>query len=74
MATDENRTIAPELAEPELLAPELLAMVRCPRCRGTLHPAPAALRCDACRLLFGVAEGVPNFLLEDARPAGADAR
>ncbi len=69
MATDENRTIAPEL-----LAPELLAMVRCPRCRGTLHAAPAALRCDGCRLLFSVAEGVPNFLLEDARPAGADAR
>ena len=64
MATDENRPIAPEL----------LAMVRCPRCRGALHAAPAALRCETCRLLFGVVDGVPTFLLEDARPVGADAR
>lgn len=65
MSTDENDQIA--------VAPDLMAIVRCPRCRGTLHPAASALRCDACRLLFGVVDGVPNFLLEDARPFGADA-
>lgn len=89
MPTDENRAdAAPDLLAKDLqandlqatdlqandlVAPELMAMVRCPRCRGILHPAASALRCDACRLAFGVVDGVPNFLLEDARPLGTDA-
>ncbi|MEO6954797.1 MAG: Trm112 family protein [Polyangia bacterium] len=79
MAAHDNRSIGPELLPPELLAPELLApellaMVRCPRCRGGLHPAANALQCNACRLLFGVVDGVPNFLLEDARAVGENGR
>ena len=47
---------------------ELLAILRCPRCRGRLAPADRDLTCPVCRLAFAVVDGVPNFLLEDARP------
>ncbi len=49
---------------------ELLAILRCPRCRGALRPRPGLLACEACRLGYAVRDGVPNFLVEDARPLG----
>jgi uncharacterized protein len=51
---------------------ELLAILRCPRCRGTLSSRAGALDCPACRLSFAVRDGVPNFLLEDAQPLPAE--
>ncbi len=56
------------------IAPELLEILRCPRCRGTLAAVPGALACGACRLAFGVKDGVPNLLLDDATPVGGGAR
>lgn len=54
------------------VAPELMAILRCPRCRGELDAATDAghheLTCPRCVLGFRVTDGVPNFLLEDARP------
>jgi len=51
-----------------LIAPELLEIVRCPRCRGTLEVDAHALECPSCRLAYAVVDGVPNFLIDDARP------
>ena len=59
MPTDEN-----------VVAADLLAILRCPQCRGKLAAQPGALACNACSLAFAVTAGVPNFLLEDARPLG----
>ncbi|HVU51917.1 MAG TPA: methyltransferase domain-containing protein [Polyangia bacterium] len=44
---------------PDILTPLLV----CPRCRGTLTPAPAAeeLRCAACGVAFPVRSGVPRM-------------
>ncbi len=54
-----------------MVAPELMSILRCPRCRGELAPATdsgqSELQCKRCQLGFRVTEGVPNFLLEDAR-------
>jgi SAM-dependent methyltransferase len=44
--------------------PELLALLRCPKCRGRLEPAPegdAALRCLGCSASFPIVEGVPRL-------------
>ena len=54
-----------------MVAPELMSILRCPRCRGELDGArdgdKAELQCKRCQLGFRVTDGVPNFLLEDAR-------
>ena len=54
-----------------LIAAELLEILRCPKCHGELTVEPQALGCGACALAFSVRDGVPNFLLEDARRLGA---
>ena len=55
----------------KLVADDLLAILRCPRCRGSLSMGKAALGCQSCGLSYGVEGGVPNFLLEDAQPLPA---
>ena len=65
-----------------MLSPELLAILRCPKCRGTLseRSAPsasgaqsgtAALVCVACKLSYAVDDGIPNLLIEEAQPCAA---
>lgn len=63
-----------------MISDELLQLLRCPRCKGELtrtdaespgdddEPAIAAFRCPRCALEFPVEDGIPNFVLEDARP------
>jgi hypothetical protein len=53
--------------------PDLLAILRCPRCRGELVEQPNALDCPSCRLRYAVEGGVPDLLVEDARPIDQDA-
>lgn len=50
------------------LSPELLAILVCPKCKGTLVPEDAALRCDACRLRYRVDDGIPVMLIDEATP------
>ncbi len=53
------------------LAPELLEIVRCPKCLGTVEeretPSGAGLVCAACRLVYPIVDGIPNFLVEEAQ-------
>ncbi len=53
---------------PAEVSAELMAILRCPRCRGTLQAQQGLLACAACQLGFPVQDGVPNFLIEDAQP------
>jgi uncharacterized protein YbaR (Trm112 family) len=51
----------------------LLDLLACPQCRGALRrvasPAAAsALGCERCRLLYAIDDGLPNMLVEDAKP------
>jgi uncharacterized protein YbaR (Trm112 family) len=52
------------------LSPDLIQILCCPKCKGdlTLREDQSAFVCAACRLVFAVQEGVPNFLLEEAKP------
>ena len=58
-----------------MMSPELLSILRCPKCKGLLHQqtAPVALACPACQLAFSVDDGIPNMLIEDARPLAESA-
>lgn len=59
-----------------MLSKEVVDILRCPKCRGPLHevPAPHGLHCESCALLFAIIDGIPNLLLEDARPHGEPLR
>ena len=51
--------------------PELVALLACPKCKAAVREEPRGFACDACRLLFLVEEGIPNFLISDAQPLTA---
>ncbi|MFM7141336.1 MAG: Trm112 family protein [Alphaproteobacteria bacterium] len=55
--------------------PELFEVLRCPKCRkegreGRLSATPAddALECAACRLRYAVQDGIPDMVVEEAKP------
>jgi uncharacterized protein YbaR (Trm112 family) len=52
---------------------ELAAMLACPKChRGVqLKEDDSGFVCEACRLLYPIEDGIPNFLIEEARPLDA---
>ncbi|HNN96550.1 MAG TPA: Trm112 family protein [Pseudomonadota bacterium] len=64
-----------------MLNPELMAILRCPKCRGELQEKTAeksggsdggtALVCAACELSYAIEDGIPNLLIEEARPSVA---
>jgi uncharacterized protein YbaR (Trm112 family) len=49
---------------------ELLALLACPKCHGkvVLAADEAAFVCEACSLVYAVEDGIPNFLIEEAKP------
>jgi uncharacterized protein YbaR (Trm112 family) len=51
-------------------AKELLELLACPKCHGSLlgHDAPEGFACEPCSLFFRVADGLPNMLIDEARP------
>lgn len=52
------------------ISPELIELVRCPRCHGELKlRAPEeGFECHACRLLYPIVDGIPQFLVDEAQP------
>lgn len=52
------------------IPPELVAILACPRCKGSvsLLGDESGFACEACRLLYPIEDGIPNFLVEEARP------
>ncbi|MBU6281230.1 Trm112 family protein [bacterium] len=55
--------------------PELLEIIRCPKCqedkregRLVLVPAGDALECGACRLRYRVSDGIPELVVDEAKP------
>ena len=47
---------------------ELVSLLACPQCKAPVREEPRGFACDACRLLFSIEEGIPNFLISDAQP------
>jgi len=52
---------------------ELAALLACPKCKGPLElrADESAFACKACRLVYQVEDGIPNFLIEEAKPLEA---
>ena len=50
---------------------ELIDILACPKCKGSLeHRAGESFVCEACKLEYPIVDGIPNFLIEEARPLG----
>jgi uncharacterized protein YbaR (Trm112 family) len=49
---------------------DLIALLVCPKCKGKLdlREDQSAFVCGACRLVYGVEGGIPNFLVDEAKP------
>ncbi len=52
------------------LPQDLIDIVACPKCKQkvTLKDDESGFVCDKCKLLYPVVDGLPNFLIEEARP------
>lgn len=52
------------------LDPKLVALLACPKCHGELQTVenPEGFACDACKLFYAVEDGLPNMLIDEARP------
>lgn len=48
----------------------LIDILACPKCKGALHLAAdeSEFQCQACKLAYPVIEGIPNFIVEEAKP------
>jgi uncharacterized protein len=51
------------------LSKELIELVRCPKCRGvlSLNDDRSGFVCSACKLLYAIEDGLPNFLIDEAK-------
>ena len=49
---------------------ELLDIVACPKCKGkvALNSDESGFVCESCKLLYPIQDGLPNFLIEEAKP------
>ncbi len=49
---------------------ELLDILACPKCKGalTLAPEESELRCELCRLVYRIDDGIPILLIDEAVP------
>jgi uncharacterized protein YbaR (Trm112 family) len=52
------------------LDPKLKELLACPKCKGGLEidEPKGELRCKECRLAYPLREGLPIFVLDEARP------
>ncbi|MES1158235.1 MAG: Trm112 family protein [Haliangium ochraceum] len=49
---------------------ELVSLLACPKCKRAvqLRADESGFACEACRLLYPIEDGIPNFLIDEARP------
>jgi uncharacterized protein YbaR (Trm112 family) len=52
---------------------ELVSLLACPKCKHAvkLLSDESGFTCEACRLLYPIEDGIPNFLIDEARPLEA---
>jgi len=52
---------------------DLAALLACPKCKGAvqLTADESGFACAACHLLYAIEDGIPNFLIEEAKPLPA---
>ncbi len=51
---------------------DLLRLIVCPKCHGDIRETKngESVVCAVCRLEYAIVDGIPDMLLEDAKPIG----
>ena len=51
------------------LSEDLLKIIVCPKCKGELKydKEESELKCESCRLVFRVVDGIPILLMDEAK-------
>jgi len=51
----------------------LIDILACPKCKGALDlkADESEFQCKSCKLVYAVIEGIPNFIVEEAKPLQA---
>ncbi|MDX2020299.1 MAG: Trm112 family protein [Deltaproteobacteria bacterium] len=51
----------------------LIDILACPKCKGSLvlKADESEFQCKSCKLAYQVIEGIPNFIVEEAKPLEA---
>ena len=51
-----------------MLTPDLLELLACPECKGklALKPAGDGLKCEPCRRVYPIRDGIPVLLTEES--------
>ncbi|HOE62254.1 MAG TPA: Trm112 family protein [Candidatus Sumerlaeota bacterium] len=57
-----------------MISKELLEILACPKCKGRLEwkKENDALACGSCRLEYPITDGIPELLIERAKPIAKD--
>jgi uncharacterized protein YbaR (Trm112 family) len=52
---------------------DLIDILACPKCKGPikLRDDESAFECGTCELVYLVVDDIPNFIIEEAQPLGA---
>ena len=52
------------------LSPELVEILACPKCKQKVEMKSdeSGFACAACKLFYPVVDGIPNFLIDEAKP------
>ncbi len=58
------------MSQPLAIPQDMLDLLRCPKCKGELgaRADQSGFECQACRLLYPVVDGIPDFVIEEAKP------
>jgi len=53
--------------------PALLEILACPQCKSektglNYEPEKSRFTCTACKLVFSIKDGIPNFIVQEASP------
>ncbi|NPA12416.1 MAG: Trm112 family protein [Aquificae bacterium] len=51
-----------------MLNSEVLGILACPKCKGDLLFVNNCFVCESCMLKFEIVEGIPNFIIDEAKP------
>jgi uncharacterized protein YbaR (Trm112 family) len=47
----------------------LIKLLACPKCRGELRQIDTqGLVCEGCKLFYAIDDGLPNMLIDEAKP------
>jgi len=52
---------------PAMIPKDLMEILVCPACRKSLEERPQSLKCNSCRRVYPIRDGIPILLIDEAK-------